>query len=322
MSIPLPLLDQVPTQAQIEQIHHQIAAWVPPTPVLNFHFLDRELGCSIHFKCEQFHEIGAFKLRGATSAALALDESARSKGIATHSSGNHAQATACIAQRLGIPAYIVMPSNAPKVKIEATRRFGAEITFCEPTQQARESALAEICARTGAYFIHPYNNYNVIAGQATAVKELLEQVPDLDVVITPVGGGGLLSGTALWNHYLGRPVNVLGAEPVAVNDAWRSFHSGKIESNASTDALADGLKTTLGEYTFALIRQFVQDIITVSEQEMIEGMSVLWKRAKLVVEPSGAVPFAAILRDPAPFSGQRIGVVLSGGNVDLDHLPF
>ncbi|MCB0601056.1 MAG: threonine/serine dehydratase [Saprospiraceae bacterium] len=322
MSERLPLLNDVPTREQIEIIHRGIGHLVQPTPALNYRFLDRDLGCSLYFKAEQFHEIGAFKLRGATSAALALTEENRAKGIATHSSGNHAQATACIAHQLGIPAYIVMPSNAPKVKIEATRGFGAEITFCEPTQQAREAALDKICQETGAYFIHPYNNYNVIAGQATAAKELLEEVPDLDMIVAPVGGGGLLSGTALWSHYAGSGVKVFGAEPQAVDDAFRSMHAGSIQGNTSTNTLADGLKTTLGEYTFPLIKKYVSEILTVSEPEIIDAMAMLWKRLKLVTEPSGSVPFAAVLKHTQQFAGKRIGIILSGGNVDMENLPF
>ena len=322
MTEKLPLLVDVPTRGEIEAIHQGIRVLVPPTPALNYSYLDRDLGCSLYFKCEQFHEIGAFKLRGATSAALALSEAQRAMGIATHSSGNHAQATACIAQQLGIPAYIVMPSNAPKVKIEATKGFGAAITFCEPTQQAREAALDKICQETGAYFIHPYNNYNVIAGQATAAKELLEQVPDLDMIIAPVGGGGLLSGTALWSHYAGKGINVLGAEPQAVDDAFRSLHAGSIQQNESANTLADGLKTTLGEFTFPLIQKYVSEILTVSEAEIIAAMAMLWKRLKLVTEPSGSVPFAALLRNAEKFAGKRIGIILSGGNVDMEKLPF
>ena len=311
-----------PDLSAVRAAAQRIAPYVHRTPVFTCQTLNQMSGATLYFKCENLQKIGAFKIRGASNAVLQLSDEQARQGVATHSSGNHAQATACIAHQLGIPAYIVMPSNAPKVKIEATRGFGAEITFCEPTQQAREAALDKICQETGAYFIHPYNNYNVIAGQATAAKELLEEVPDLDMIVAPVGGGGLLSGTALWSHYAGSGVKVFGAEPQAVDDAFRSMHAGSIQGNTSTNTLADGLKTTLGEYTFPLIKKYVSEILTVSEPEIIDAMAMLWKRLKLVTEPSGSVPFAAVLKHTQQFAGKRIGIILSGGNVDMENLPF
>jgi threonine dehydratase len=246
----------------------------------------------------------------------------KQKGMATHSSGNHAQAIARAAQLLGIPAYIVMPENAPRIKVEATRAYGAHIIFCEPTQQAREHALAEIVDKTGAQFVHPYDNYDVIAGQASAALELLEDFPSLDMMMTPVGGGGLLSGTALATHYVRPDIIVLGAEPKRVDDARRSLISGHIEQNQRTDTIADGLRTTLGERTLDIIKRHVTDILTAEEEEIIQAMKIIWERMKIIVEPSCSVPLAAILANKDMFKGKKIGVILTGGNVDLGNLPF
>jgi threonine dehydratase len=243
-------------------------------------------------------------------------------GIATHSSGNHAQAVARAAQVLGIPAYIVMPKNAPEIKVEGTRSYGAEIIFCEPTQNARETTLAEVVSKTGAHFIHPYDNYDVIAGQASAALELLEDFPSLDIVMAPVGGGGLLSGTALAVHYLNPNIIVLGAEPKRVDDAYRSLKSGQIEQNQRTDTIADGLRTTLGELTLDIIKRHVTEILTAEEDEIIQAMRLIWERMKIIIEPSCAVPLATILANKETFRGKKTGVILTGGNVDLGNLPF
>ncbi len=262
-------------------------------------------------------------MRGGASAALRLDAQELSRGLATHSSGNHAQAVARAAQHLGAPAYIVMPHNAPAPKIAATRGYGAEVVFCEPTPEAREQALAELVARTGATFIHPYNDWHVIAGQATAAKELLEDAgTPLDIVMAPVGGGGLLSGTALAVRYFSDTARTLGAEPERVNDAWRSMQSGQIEKNETTDTLADGLRTPLGDKTFEIIRQQVDDILTVSEEAIVAAMRLIYERLKIVIEPSCAVPFAAVMSYPERFAGKKTGLILTGGNVDLTKLPF
>jgi threonine dehydratase len=243
-------------------------------------------------------------------------------GIATHSSGNHAQAVAKAAQFLGIPAYIVMPNNAPKIKVEGTRAYGAEIIFCEPNQMARESTLAEVVRKTGAHFIHPYDNYDVIAGQATATLELLEDFPHLDIVVAPVGGGGLLSGTSLAAHYVNPEIMIIGAEPKKVDDALRSLRSGHIEQNERTDTIADGLRTTLGPLTLDIIKRHVTDIFTAEEDEIVQAMRLIWERMKIIIEPSCAVPLAAMLANKETFKGKQVGVILTGGNVDLGNLPF
>lgn len=278
----------------------------------------------MYFKCENFQKVGAFKMRGAASAALRLSTEQASRGLATHSSGNHAQAVARAAQQLGVPAYIVMPSNAPAIKQAATRGYGAEITFCAPTVESRETALQDVVARTGATFIHPYNDYNVIAGQATAALELLEDTAakPLHIVMAPVGGGGLMSGTALAVRYTSPGVQVFGAEPKAVDDAWRSLHSGHIASNATTQTIADGLRTNLGEKTFDIIRHNVDEIYTVSEEAIIAAMRMVWERMKIIIEPSCAVPLAAVFTYPDVFRGKRVGLILTGGNVDLGELAW
>jgi threonine dehydratase len=292
------------------------------TPVLTNQYLNELVGGSIYFKCENFQKVGAFKMRGAASASLRLNTDTMKNGIATHSSGNHAQAVARAAQVLGIPAYIVMPKNAPEIKVEGTRSYGAEIIFCEPTQNARETSLAEVVSKTGAHFIHPYDNYDVIAGQASAALELLEDFPSLDIVMAPVGGGGLLSGTALAVHYLNPNIIVLGAEPKRVDDAYRSLKSGQIEQNQRTDTIADGLRTTLGELTLDIIKRHVTEILTAEEDEIIQAMRLIWERMKIIIEPSCAVPLATILANKETFRGKKTGVILTGGNVDLGNLPF
>ena len=310
-------LDHVPTREDILATAQAIRPLVHRTPVLTCETLNRMSGASLFFKCENFQKIGAFKMRGAASAALRLTDEQRGRGIATHSSGNHAQAVARAAQVLGIPAYIVMPENAPEIKKKATEGYGARIIFCAPTQAAREDALERVVADTGAWFIHPYNDYNVIAGQATSALELIEDTSCLDALMAPVGGGGLMSGTALSAHYFAPDARVYGAEPERVNDAWRSFHSGKIETNAHTDTIADGLRTNLGDKTFAILREHLEAIYTVSEESILEAMHLIWERMKIIIEPSCAVPFAAVLAHPDVFRGQRVGIILTGGNVDF-----
>jgi threonine dehydratase len=321
--MPLSPLSAAPNKNDIILTHVYIAPYIRRTPVLTSGSLNRLAGTELYFKCENFQKIGAFKMRGGASAAVRLTEEERRLGLATHSSGNHAQAIARAAKLLGAPAYIVMPDNAPRPKIEATLSYGAEIIFCAPTPEDREATLAEVVRKTGATFIHPYNDWNVIAGQATAAKELIEDAPvQLDIIIPPVGGGGLLSGTALAARYFSPSSLTIGAEPQAVDDARRSLQSGTIEKNLSTNTIADGLRTPLGEKTFAIIRQEVEDILTVDEEAIIEAMRLIYERLKIVIEPSCALPLAVVLANPPRFHNKKIGLILTGGNIDLNKLPF
>lgn len=306
-----------PTLSQIRQTHEAIKAYVHKTPVLTCAQLNNISGAKLFFKCENFQKIGAFKMRGAISAALRLSDEEKALGLATHSSGNHAQAVSLSAKMMGIPAHIVMPDVSPVIKVEATKGYGANVYFCENNQQAREEKLAEVQQKTGAAFIHPYDDYNVIAGQATASKELLEEVADLDIVIAPVGGGGLMSGTALMTKYFADDIKIYGAEPEIVNDAWRSFKSGKLQKNTSINTIADGLRTNLSDKTFGIIKDNVDDIFTVTEMAIREAMLLVYERMKIVIEPSSAVPLAAILSNREVFENKRTGILISGGNVDL-----
>lgn len=314
-------LDRIPTRQDIAETYDAITEMIHYTPVMMSESLNQISGADLFFKCENFQKIGAFKMRGAASAAMRLSDEQLEKGLATHSSGNHAQAVARAAQLLGVPAYIVMPENAPAIKVEATKGYGAEIIFCKNVED-REPMLREVVERTGATFIHPYNDYNVIAGQATCAMELFQDVEELDVIIAPVGGGGLLSGTALSTRYWSPGTKVIGAEPESVNDAWRSMQSGQIETNLSINTIADGLRTNLGEKTFDIIRQHVDDIIPVSEEAIVEAMQLVWERMKIIIEPSCAVPLAVVLQNKERFAGEKIGIILTGGNVDLKNLPF
>jgi threonine dehydratase len=309
-------MNTIPDKASIEEAHERIKDYIHRTPVLTSASIDEMAGCSIFFKAENFQKIGAFKARGAMNAALSLSEPDRTKGISTHSSGNHAQALARAAKILGVKSYIVMPRTAPDVKKKGVRAFGGEIFECEPTLEARETTLAEVVRKTGAIEIHPFNNYDVIAGQATAAKELFEEVRELNFIVTPVGGGGLLSGTALAAKYFSSQTTVIAGEPAGADDAFRSMKSGKIEPSQS-NSVADGLLTSLGDKTFPLIKQYVKEVITVTDKEIIEAMRLIWERLKIIVEPSCAVPFAAVLKDKSKFEGKRVGIILSGGNVDL-----
>jgi threonine dehydratase len=309
-------MNTIPDKATIEAAHERIKNYIHETPVLTSQSIDELAGCSIFFKAENFQKIGAFKARGAMNAALNLTESERVKGVATHSSGNHAQALARAAKILGLKSYIVMPRTAPDVKKKGVRAFGGEIFECEPTLEARETTLAEVIKKTGAAEIHPFNNYDVMAGQATAAKELFEKAGPLDFILVPVGGGGLLSGTALAAKYFSPETQVIAGEPEGADDAYRSMKSGKIEPSQS-NSIADGLLTSLGDKTFPLIQKNVKEIITVSDKEIVNAMRLIWERLKIIVEPSCAVPFAVVLKDKSKFEGKRVGVILSGGNVDL-----
>ncbi|MBT8184405.1 MAG: pyridoxal-phosphate dependent enzyme [Eudoraea sp.] len=304
------------------ETHSRISPYIHKTPVLESRLINKIAGAEIHFKCENFQRMGAYKIRGATNAILQLSASARSCGVVTHSSGNFAQALALAADNLGVKAYIVMPSSAPGIKVKAVEEYGGKIFICDPTLAAREAASEEIQRDTGAIFIHPSNDEDVILGQGTAALELLEEVPDIDAVITPVGGGGLLAGSALAAHFFGKHCRVYGGEPFEADDAYRSMISGKIEGNISTNTIADGLKTVLGDKNFPIIQKYVDEIIRVTEDEIISAMHLIWERMKIIIEPSSAVALAAVLREKEKFSSKKIGIVISGGNVDLEQLPF
>jgi len=312
----------IPEFRDIESAMQLIAPHVHRTPVLTSRQLDAISGARLFFKCENFQKVGAFKFRGATNAVLSLSDSQRAAGVVTHSSGNHAAALAHAAVSRGVRAYIVMPSSAPEVKKRAVAGYGAEITFCEPTLAAREAAAEEIISRTGATMIHPYDNFFIIAGQGTAAMEMLADLPAPDAVIAPVGGGGLLSGSAIAVRHLAPATKIYGAEPLLADDAARSLHSGAIQPALPPRTIADGLLTSLCERTFTVIREKVDDILTVTEEQIIEAMTLIWTRMKIVVEPSSAVPLAAVLANRELFSGKSVGIIVSGGNADLSKLPF
>lgn len=299
-----------------------IAPHVHRTPVMTSKQLDIMSGARLFFKCENFQKVGAFKFRGATNAVLNLTEAQRAAGVVTHSSGNHAAALAHAAVVRGVKAYIVMPSSAPEVKKSAVAGYGAEITFCEPTLAAREAAAAGVIERTGATMIHPYDNFYIIAGQGTAAMELLGEVPDPDAVLAPVGGGGLLSGSAITTRHMAPATKIYGAEPLLADDAARSLRTGAIQPALPPRTIADGLLTSLCERTFNIIKQNVDDILTVTEEQIIEAMTLMWTRMKIVVEPSSAVPLAAVLANRKKFSGKKVAIIVSGGNADLSKLPF
>lgn len=307
----------IPDKQSIEDAHARIARYVQRTPVITSSSIDELAGCQLFFKCENFQKIGAFKARGAMNAALLLSNEEKTKGIATHSSGNHGQAVARAAKILGIKSYIVMPNNSAEIKRRGVSAYRGEIILCEPTLEAREKTLKEILQKSGATEIHPFNNYAVIAGQATVAKELLEDVRPLDIIVSPVGGGGLLSGTALSAKFFSTTTLVIGAEPAGADDAFRSMQSGKIEP-AATNSIADGLLTSLGEKTFDIIQREVKEIITATDKEIISAMRLVWERLKILIEPSAAVPLAVVFKAKDKFAGKRVGIILSGGNVDLE----
>lgn len=311
-----------PTLQTIREAAERISPLIHHTPVLTNQYINHIAEATVFFKCENFQKAGAFKMRGAANAVLSLSEEERVRGVATHSSGNHGQALAKAAQSVGAKAYIVMPETAPAVKQKAVAEYGAEIVFCKPTQEARENTLAEVIAKTGATFVHPYNDYRVIAGQGTAALELLEAVEALDIIITPVGGGGLLSGTAIVAKAMSPAIAVFAGEPEGADDAYRSLQAGKIIPSSSPRTIADGLLTSLGSKTFPIIRKHVTAILTVSDKEIIKAMRLVWERMKIIIEPSAAVPLAALLKHKAQFTNKRVGIIFSAGNVDLGKLPF
>lgn len=305
------------TKATIEAAANRIAPYIHNTPIMTCKSINALYGLDLYFKCENFQKIGAFKIRGGMNASLQLTKEQLEKGVATHSSGNHAQALAFAAKMLGIKAYIVMPESSPQVKVNAVRGYGAEVTICASNQAARESTLEAIVERTGATFIHPYDNDEVITGQATCVKEIIDAIPDIEIVVTPVGGGGLLSGTCLGAHYFKPGLKVYAGEPEGAADAVLSIQSGKVEKAPFVNTIADGLMTTLSERTLEIIKAHVADIILVSEDEIKAALKLVYERMKIIIEPSCAVPLAAVLKNADLFKGKKVGIILTGGNVDL-----
>ncbi len=312
----------LPTFADVEKAHKLIQQYAHRTPVMTSRLINEIVGGELFFKCENLQKVGAFKFRGACNAVFSLSEEDAALGVATHSSGNHAAALARAGQMRGIAAHIVMPSNSPEIKKKAVAGYGAKITFCEPTLQARESTLAKVVEETGATEIHPYNNFHVIAGQGTAAKELIEDKGTFDIVMAPVGGGGLLSGTAISAKHLLPECKVIAAEPAGADDAYRSFQSKTLIPSVQPNTIADGLLTSLGERNFAVILDKVDEIVTVSEEAIVEAMRLIWERMKIIIEPSSAVPLAAILEKKVDVQHKKVGIILSGGNLDLGKLPF
>jgi threonine dehydratase len=312
----------LPTFSDILKAYDVINPYAHRTPILSSQLVNDRAQTELFFKCENFQKVGAFKFRGGCNTVMTLNDENANRGVATHSSGNHAQAIALSAKLRGIKAHIVMPDNSPKVKIEAVKNYGAEITFCEPTLEARETTLEDVVAKTGATFIHPYNDARVIAGQGTSAFEFLSDQPDLDMLLTPVGGGGLLSGSSISAKAMKPEIAVIGTEPVLADDAYRSFNAGSIQPVLSTATIADGLRTSLGELPFKIIQKNVDDIVTVSEESIIEAMRFIWERMKMIIEPSCAVPIAAIFEGKVDVSNKKVGVIITGGNVDLGNLPW
>jgi len=311
-----------PSPQEIREAHIRIRPHIHRTPLMSNQSINKMVDAELIFKCENMQKVGAFKARGATNAVLSLSEDMQAKGVATHSSGNHAQALSWAASLVGAKAHIVMPSNSNRVKIEAVKGYGGKIIFCEPTLSSRETTLKKIIDETGATEIHPYDNLRIIAGQATATIEMLEDTGSLDMVMVPVGGGGLLSGTALSCHYFSPGTQVVAAEPEQADDAFRSFTQQKFIPSVNPDTIADGLRTSLGKLTFPIILNHVTRIFTVKEETIITAMRLIWERMKILVEPSAAVPLAVFLEDHDELKGKRIGIILSGGNADLDTLPW
>ena len=313
---------QIPTFDDVLAAHARIAPYIHRTPVLTSAYLNDLTGAELYFKCENFQKAGAFKVRGACNAVFGLSDDLAAKGVCTHSSGNHALSLSYAAGRRGIPCNVVMPRTAPQAKKDAVRGYGGVITECEPSTSSREAVFAEVQARTGGEFVHPYNDPRVIAGQATCSRELLEQVKGLDAIIAPIGGGGMISGTCLTVSSIAPKVDVYAAEPKNADDAFRSFKAGHIIADDAPETVADGLKVPLKDLTWHFVRNHVSDIFTATEDEIVEAMKLTWKRMKIVMEPSCAVPLATILKNKDAFRGRRVGVIITGGNVDLDNLPW
>ncbi len=312
----------IPTFDDVIAAHDRIAPHIHKTPVLTSSTIDAISGAQLFFKCENLQKAGAFKARGASNAVFGLSDKDAARGVATHSSGNHGLCLSYAAGRRGIPCTVVMPRTAPQAKKDAVRGYGGRVVECEPSTSSREAVFAQVVAESGAEFVHPYNDPRVIAGQGTCSRELAGQVPDLDAVIAPIGGGGMVSGTCLTLSTIAPKVKIYAAEPQQADDAARSFRAGHIIADDAPETVADGLKVPLKELTWHFVQRHVTDILTVSEEEIVEAMKLIWKRMKIIVEPSSAVPLAAILKNPDVFRGKRVGVVITGGNVDLDKLPW
>lgn len=312
----------IPTLDDMIAARARIDAHIHKTPVLTSRMLNELTGAELFFKCENFQKAGAFKARGASNAVFGLSDAQAAKGVATHSSGNHGTCLSYAAGRRGIPCTVVMPRTAPQAKKDAVRGYGGRVVESEPSTSSREAVFAEVVAESGAEFVHPYNDPRVIAGQATCSAELIEQVADLDAVIAPIGGGGMVSGTCLTLSNLAPGIKVYAAEPLNADDAARSFRAGHIIADDAPDTVADGLKVPLKELTWHFVQNHVTDILTATEEEIVDAMKLIWKRMKIVMEPSSAVPLATIIKNPEVFAGKRVGVIITGGNVDLDKLPW
>ena len=321
MNIPIKP-DIIPTFADVLNAHERIKPYIHRTPILTSEFMNDLTGAQLFFKCENFQKAGAFKVRGASNAVFGLSEEQAAKGVATHSSGNHGLSLSYAAGRRGIPVTVVIPRTAPEAKKDAMRGYGATIVECEPSTSSREAVFAEVVAQSGADFVHPYNDPRVIAGQATCSKELIEDLGDLDAVIAPIGGGGMVSGTCLTVSNLAPKTKIYAAEPLNADDAYRSFKAGHIIADDAPVTIADGLKVPLKELTWHFVSNHVEDILLATEQEIIDAMYLTWQRMKIVIEPSCAVPLATIIKNKHLFAGKRVGVIITGGNVDLDKLPW
>ncbi len=312
----------IPTLDDMIAARERIAGHIHNTPVLTSRMLNELTGAELFFKCENFQKAGAFKARGASNAVFGLSDAQAAKGVATHSSGNHGTCLSYAAGRRGIPCTVVMPRTAPQAKKDAVRGYGGRVVECEPSTSSREAVFAEVVAESGAEFVHPYNDPRVIAGQATCSAELITQVADLDAVIAPIGGGGMVSGTCLTLSNLAPGIKIYAAEPLNADDAARSFRAGHIIADDAPDTVADGLKVPLKELTWHFVHNHVTDILTATEEEIVDAMKLMWKRMKIVMEPSSAVPLATIIKNPGIFAAKRVGVIVTGGNVDLDKLPW
>jgi threonine dehydratase len=315
-------MKEIPDYTDVLQAAERIKPFANRTPIFKSNWFNQQTGAELYFKCENFQKVGAFKFRGACNAVLSLSEQEGNKGIATHSSGNHAQAVALASRNKGYQATIIMPKNAPVIKIKAVKEYGAKILFCEPTIEARKEMTYQFIEETGAHFIHPYNHPMVIAGQGTVAMEFLEEVPDLDVIIAPVGGGGLISGICISAKHIKTTIKVVGCEPELADDAYRSLKAGSIQPVLRTDTIADGLRTSLGDVTFKIMSEKLDDLVTVSEVSIIREMRSVWERMKLIIEPSCAVPVAACMEQKIDIKGKKVGIILTGGNVDFDKLPW
>lgn len=313
---------QFPEISNIKEAYQRIKKNIKHTPVLKSQLLNTQLGCDVVFKCENFQGAGAFKYRGASNAVLCLSDAEKEKGVCTHSSGNHAGALAKAAALNGVKAHIVMPKNAPKVKVDAVKAYGADITFCNADLESREETLEKVQQKSGATFIHPFDNFSVICGQGTACLELAEQIQQPDIVMAPVGGGGLLSGTSISAKSIWKGTKVIAAEPLNANDAYKSFQLKKLQAPLAPNTIADGLLTALSELTFKIMLEHVDEVLTSKEETIVQAMKLVYQYLKIVIEPSSAVPLAAIMENKAQFAGKKVAIIISGGNVDLEKLPF